>query len=481
MNPCPCGYLGDGGHACSCTPDQVQRYRARLSGPLLDRFDLCVDVRRHASHGLEARETPAGPRETSADVAQRVLEARQRQISRQGKRNADLAPVELEDKLALTAPARALAAQAARRFDWSMRALHRTLKVARTIADLAQRQAIDGDDVAEAVGLRRQLEPLAPSPAGAGRPERRLTLNARAGPGSTIARPWNCQRTDADDALPLAGLRVVELHAIGPVPFAGMVLRQLGADVTRVSPPQDPGLGIGIPDRFDLLNRHKAAVALDLKNPAGRDALASLLEPADVLLEGFRPGVLERLGLAPQALLKAHPRLVIGRLSGWGDRGPLAARAGHDINYLALTGVLAAIGNPGQPMPPLNLVADFGGGAMHLLVGVLARLVRRGLDGNDGRGGIVTTSIAAGTVGLTPMFYGMLGSGPMAAAARSEPARRRRPLLPDVCLPRRRLRRGGRARAEVLPRTAGGDRTGEPTGSRRPVPRGFLAGNGSKP
>ncbi len=164
MNPCPCGYLGDGGHACSCTPDQVQRYRARLSGPLLDRFDLCVDVRRLTSHGIEAQETAAGPRETTAAVAQRVLEARQLQIARQGKRNADLTPVELEDKLALTGPARALAAQAARRFDWSMRALHRTLKVARTIADLAQRRAIDGDDVAEAVGLRRQLEPLAPSP-----------------------------------------------------------------------------------------------------------------------------------------------------------------------------------------------------------------------------------------------------------------------------------------------------------------------------
>ena len=215
----------------------------------------------------------------------------------------------------------------------------------------------------------------------------------------------------AAEDLPLAGLRVVELHAIGPVPFAGMVLRQLGADVIRVSPPQDPGLGIGLPAQFDLLNRHKTALALDLKDPAGRAALAGHLQTADVLLEGFRPGVLERLGLAPPALLQAHPRLVIGRLSGWGDRGPLAARAGHDINYLALTGVLAALGKPDQPMPPLNLVADFGGGAMHLLVGVLARLVRRGLGGlggTGGRGGVVTTSIAAGTVGLTPMFYGLL-------------------------------------------------------------------------
>ena len=207
------------------------------------------------------------------------------------------------------------------------------------------------------------------------------------------------------DVLPQAGLPVVELHAIGPVPFAGMVLGQLGAEVIRISPPHDPGLGIALSPQFDLLNRHKRAVALDLKNPAGRAAITAHLQAADVLLEGFRPGVLERLALAPQALLELQPRLVIGRLSGWGDRGPLAARAGHDINYLALTGVLAAIGKPGQPMPPLNLVADFGGGAMHLLVGVLAQLVRRGIDG---RGGVVTTSIAAGTVGLTPMFYGML-------------------------------------------------------------------------
>jgi magnesium chelatase family protein len=162
MNPCPCGYLGDRAHACSCTPDQVQRYRARLSGPLLERFDLCVDVRRHPEHGLGPNGAPI--RETSALVAQRVLAARRRQLDRQGKGNAELAPAELEDKLVLTGPARRLAAGAARRFDWSMRALHRTLKVARTIADLAQRPAVEGDHVAEAVGLRRQLEPLAPPP-----------------------------------------------------------------------------------------------------------------------------------------------------------------------------------------------------------------------------------------------------------------------------------------------------------------------------
>ena len=169
MNPCACGYLGDSRHVCSCTPEQIRRYRGRLSGPLLDRFDLCVQVRRDASHGLEREgekgEGGAPARETTAIVARRVLDARQRQWARQGKRNGDLAAAELEENLALTDPARRLAAQAARRFDWSMRALHRTLKVARTIADLAQRGEIEGDDVAEAVGLRRQLDPIVQAPA----------------------------------------------------------------------------------------------------------------------------------------------------------------------------------------------------------------------------------------------------------------------------------------------------------------------------
>ena len=211
-----------------------------------------------------------------------------------------------------------------------------------------------------------------------------------------------------DAALPLEGLKVVELHAIGPVPFAGMALRQLGASVTRVSPPNDPGLGVAMRPEYDLLNADKDACLLDLKDPAGREQLLELLASADVLIEGFRPGVLERLGFAPAELLRRCPRLVIGRLSGWGSSGPLAARAGHDINYLALAGVLNAIGDREQPVVPLNLIADFGGGAMHLLVGVLAKLVARSLSGS---GGVVETSILAGTVGLTPMFYGMLAGG----------------------------------------------------------------------
>ena len=207
---------------------------------------------------------------------------------------------------------------------------------------------------------------------------------------------------------PLAGLKVVELHAIGPVPFAGQLLRSLGADVLRVLPPNDPGLGVSVGPEYDLLNAGKRTLAIDLKREDGRAALSGELADADVLLEGFRPGVLERLGCAPAALLAAHPRLVIGRLSGWGREGALAERAGHDINYLALAGVLNAIGDREAPVPPLNLVADFGGGAMHLLVGVLAKLVQRSITQ---RGGVAETSILAGTVGLTPMFHGLLAGG----------------------------------------------------------------------
>lgn len=213
---------------------------------------------------------------------------------------------------------------------------------------------------------------------------------------------------EAASTLPLAGLSVIELQAIGPVPFAGMLLRQLGASVTRVVAPTDPGRGIGFDPRFDLLNADKWEQIIDLKDAAGRNALVATLDKADVLIEGFRPGVLERLGLAPADLLARQPRLVIGRLSGWGDRGPLAPTAGHDINYLAIAGLLDCCGPAERPIPPMNLVADFGGGAMYLVTGVLARLVRRGIDG---RGGLVDTSILAGTVGLSPMVYSLLAAG----------------------------------------------------------------------
>ncbi len=208
--------------------------------------------------------------------------------------------------------------------------------------------------------------------------------------------------------LPLDGLEVIELQAIGPVPFAGMILRSLGAKVTRIISPVDAGLGVPIKSEFDLLNADKSLSTIDLKSAEGLATLKQSLAKADVMLEGFRPGVLERLGLAPATLMAEFPRLVIGRLSGWGAQGELSERAGHDINYLAMAGVLHAIGHRAQPEVPLNVVADFGGGAMHLLLGVMAKLISRSIHG---KGGLAETSILAGTVGLTPMFYGMMAAG----------------------------------------------------------------------
>ena len=226
-------------------------------------------------------------------------------------------------------------------------------------------------------------------------------------PPSPETAPRTVPETVPDPA-PLAGLRVVELQAIGPVPFAGMCLAGLGARVVRVLAPRDRPVALELEAEADVLNRGKCERRIDLKTGAGREALHALLADADALLEGFRPGVLERLELAPGALLARHPRLVVGRLSGFGEAGPLAARAGHDINYLALSGALGAIGPAERPAVPLNLVADFGGGAMHLLAGTLAMLVRRGIDG---RGGVATTSLLAGTLGLTPMVHGLLAAG----------------------------------------------------------------------
>ena len=210
------------------------------------------------------------------------------------------------------------------------------------------------------------------------------------------------------DEQPLAGLTVIELDAIGPGPFAGRHLVLLGADVTRIRPPVDRSIGLELDASIDLLNHDKQVERINLKSDTGREALLERLERTDVMLEGFRPGVLERLGLAPETTLARCPQLVIGRLPGWGTRGPLADRAGHDINYLALSGLLATIGTVERPVLPGNLVADLGGGAMHLLVGVLAALVRRGIDG---RGSVVETSLLAGTVGLSGMLHELMANG----------------------------------------------------------------------
>src|SRR5512138_709117 len=178
---------------------------------------------------------------------------------------------------------------------------------------------------------------------------------------------------------PLHGLRVIELQGLGPGPFCSMMLADMGADVIRVdrasATPDEP-------EPVDTLLRNRRSIALNLKNPAGIEALLRLIGGADALVEGYRPGVMERLGLGPDVCLARNPRLVYGRMTGWGQSGPLAQAAGHDINYIALSGVLAHIGRAGQPpTPPLNLVADFGGGGMLLVVGVLAALVERSVSG----------------------------------------------------------------------------------------------------
>jgi len=205
---------------------------------------------------------------------------------------------------------------------------------------------------------------------------------------------------------PLTGLRVVELAGIGPAPYACMLLAELGADLIRVDRPG--GGGIFVDPSKDALNRSRPSVAVDLKLNQGRDVLLRLLDSADVLVEGLRPGVLERLGVGPDEVLARNPRLVFARMTGWGQDGPLAQRAGHDINYLGLTGALHAIGTSDKPIVPLNIGADFGGGSMFLLVGILAALVERA---TSGRGQVVDAAMVDGASSLITMVYGLLGSG----------------------------------------------------------------------
>ena len=207
---------------------------------------------------------------------------------------------------------------------------------------------------------------------------------------------------------PLHGLRVVELAGIGPGPHAAMVLADLGADVVRVDRPSG-ALPVGDPDAPDPTLRGRRRVAADLKDPAGRETVLRLVERADVLLEGYRPGVAERLGVGPADCHARNPRLVYGRVTGWGQDGPLARQGGHDINYVGLTGALHAIGRAdGAPVVPLNLVADFGGGSMLLLVGVLAALWEARASG---RGQVVDAAMVDGASLLLQLTWALHGQG----------------------------------------------------------------------
>ncbi len=202
---------------------------------------------------------------------------------------------------------------------------------------------------------------------------------------------------------PLSGLKIVEFAGIGPGPFCGMLLSDLGADVVRVD--RKGGRG-GAPS--DITSRGRRSIALDLKSPDAIEAVLKLLESADGLIEGFRPGVMERLGLGPDVVLKRNPKLVYGRMTGWGQFGPYAKAAGHDMNYIAITGALHAIGTDDKPVPPLNLVGDFGGGALYLAFGLMAGIISAR---ETGKGQVIDCAMSDGAASLMAMFYGFKGAG----------------------------------------------------------------------
>jgi alpha-methylacyl-CoA racemase len=203
----------------------------------------------------------------------------------------------------------------------------------------------------------------------------------------------------------LTGIRVVEMAAIGPVPFSGMMLSDMGADVVRIDRLGDARTPFAVDPRQDVIGRGRRSIGLDLKNPAGLKVAAALIGRAGVLLEGSRPGVMERLGLGPESCWVGNPKLVFGRATGWGQAGDLAARAGHDINYLALAGVLHGIGRKGEPpVPPINLLGDYGGGGMLLTVGVLAAFIE---SQQSGKGQVVDAAMIDGASVLQTVLFGL--------------------------------------------------------------------------
>lgn len=203
---------------------------------------------------------------------------------------------------------------------------------------------------------------------------------------------------------PLAGVRIVEFQGIGPGPFCAMLLSDMGADVVRID---RKGAGGGA--AWDVTSRGRRSVGLDLKKPEDVETALALIAKADALIEGFRPGVMERLGLGPEVALARNRKLVYGRMTGWGQTGPLALAAGHDINYIALTGALHAMGRKDEPpAPPLNLVGDFGGGALYLAMGVCAALLHAQ---KTGQGQVIDCAMTDGAASLTAMFYGMRAAG----------------------------------------------------------------------
>ncbi|MFZ3287243.1 MAG: CaiB/BaiF CoA-transferase family protein, partial [Telluria sp.] len=211
---------------------------------------------------------------------------------------------------------------------------------------------------------------------------------------------------------PLAGIRVIEMVGLGPCPFAAMMLADMGAEVIRIDRKATPGADTPFPmlgTKFDVMARGRRSLALDLKQPGALEVALRLLDQADAVLEGFRPGVMERLGLGPDVCQARNPKLVYGRITGWGQSGPLAQAAGHDLNYLALTGMLHAMGRAGEPpAPPLNLVGDFGGGAMMLAFGVVCAMLEAR---RSGKGQVVDAAMTDGAALLGAMIYGFRAHG----------------------------------------------------------------------
>lgn len=208
---------------------------------------------------------------------------------------------------------------------------------------------------------------------------------------------------------PLQGIRIIEVAGIGPTQFCGMLLADMGASVIRVVRPGLEDVGVGLPEEFNLMNRNRPAIAIDLKSAAGVEALLKLSESADAIFEGFRPGVMERLGLGPDVCRFRNKRLVYGRVTGWGQEGPLANTVGHDANYAALSGALGAIGEKDSgPTIPLNLVADFGGGAAYLAMGILAALLEAS---RSGEGQVIDAAMVDGAASMMTLFYGMHAGG----------------------------------------------------------------------
>ena len=208
---------------------------------------------------------------------------------------------------------------------------------------------------------------------------------------------------------PLVGLKIVEFAGIGPGPFAAMLLADLGAEIIRIERKEPSGLGLQRPREYDYAMRNRTTIHLDLKSPHGIEFALRLVDQADALMEGFRPQVMERLGVGPNVCLTRNPKLVYGRITGWGQSGPLALAAGHDLNYIALTGALHAMGRQGQaPAIPLNLLGDYAGGSLYLVIGMLSAMLEAK---SSGRGQVVDAAIVDGVASLSTQLYGMIKSG----------------------------------------------------------------------